>query len=114
MSRLRLIAPVAAAVLVLVTAGCGDDASEEDAAAARALEARVERLIARSIEPQLEANLGGGSTVEVNCGPGDENVLRCEADLVGGGDSVGAMTIIYGVDCTDESDPQTCRWTPIG
>lgn len=116
MSRLRRIVPVAGAVALLALAGvgCSDDTSEEEAVAARAFEARVERLIARSIEPQLEANLGEGSTVEVDCAPGDESALRCEADLVPGGDPSNPMTVVYGVDCTDEGDSDTCRWTPIG
>lgn len=95
-------------VLTVLVAGCGGDDAEAIPAPYAA--AQVERQITRSIQPTLAANLGEGSTMTVSCVTDEEYAYRCTTQLNPGGDTAGAVRVIYRVDC----DASTCRWTPIG
>ncbi len=107
--RLRRLGAAASlvGVLTVLVAGCGGDAAEP---APPYTAAQVERQITRSIQPTLAANLGEGSTMTVSCVTDEEYAYRCTTQLNPGGDTAGAVRVIYRVDC----DASTCRWTPIG
>ena len=98
--------PLAAAATVVALAGCGGSEQEPPTFAA----GQVQRMIVRSITPTIERNLGEGSTVKAACVPGDGYAYRCTATLLPGGETAGAIRVVYRVEC----DERTCRWNPIG
>jgi len=102
-------------LLTLVAAGCGgsDDesvpATDTATAASSFTSAEVERLITRTIEPTLEANLGTGYTMTVDCKEAEPG-FRCEYQAYApNGKPVKDQRVIYAVTCDAR-----CSWIPIG
>ena len=105
------------AVTATVAAGCGGSSSGDGMPATatttrtapRFSPAAVEKMIRRSIQPTLAANVGAGATLRVSCAKKNATELTCDSVIVPG-DGTDRIRVIYGVTC----DATTCRWEPIG
>lgn len=102
--------------LALVAAGCGgsggDSAAKAETTTSPATTfttAQVEKMITRTIEPTLAANLGEGYTMKVDCTV-DEPGFQCEYQAFSpSGKPVKDQRVVYGVTCEAR-----CSWIPIG
>ncbi|MFO7571531.1 MAG: hypothetical protein R6W48_02890 [Gaiellaceae bacterium] len=103
-------------LLALAAAGCGGADESTPAtdtttatAASSFTPAQVEKMITRTIEPTLDANLGKGYTMTVVCTEAEPG-FRCEYQAFSPmGKPVADQRVMYAVTC----DVQ-CSWFPIG
>ena len=117
------VAPVLLACLALV-AGCGGSSSSEATTTGATTSAGetggeatskftplvVEKLIRKSIQPTLAANLGEGATMKVTCKSTGNGKLSCVTILVPADSEIDTIRVVYGVTC----DARTCEWQPTG
>lgn len=100
-----------AGTVVLAVAGCGGSGggSTTTSASTNFTAGQVEKMIARSIEPGLAANLGTAYTLRVRCAKSDEG-FRCEYQAYSPkGKAVPDQHVVYMVTCDTK-----CTWIPIG
>lgn len=103
--------------LALAAAGCSGGGSDDESSpatdttsvASSFTPGQVEKMITRSIEPTLEANLGSGYTITVDCAEAEPG-FRCEYQAYApNGKPVRDQRVIYAVTCDAR-----CSWIPVG